>query len=265
MNRRRFWEFVCEAQPAEPFLPLMHTTRGAEFRSIAERSMLEPQEKLGDQDPFPSERLVYFFYGRPVFRDDFQRDTAKAMFLPVALIIRPEAIAKIRRVFPFDSGAAHKNFYEGHISKPLQWRDLELASSLEAAARMVSRFFGTNEGYVLGKRRDGLNIPAMNFEADSYYQLAGDATCRADDRRFTAELQVEVEHGLVLGPDTVLAVILPGIFLEDAEIKETILGNWKAKILPYPTYGGRIGECYKNIMDLAAEYMRDGRFIHPSR
>ncbi len=254
--KRKFMDFIADGDPAGPPLPLMHTTRGAEFRQIAESNQLSADAKA-DDDPFPGEKLIYFFYGRPVFREEYRSSTWRQMLLPVALVLRPEAVKKIKRTYPFDSGAAHKNLYEPSLQKPLSWRDLEIGNSLEAAGRVVSQFFGTNKNYIIGTRREGLNIPVMNFEADAYYQLIADRDGRADDRRFTVEVQVEAEHGFGLSAENVLAVALPNIFMDDKDIRRIICDEWKAKPLTYSTFNGRVGECYKDIMNQVASFLDD--------
>lgn len=249
-SARSLQNYIRDAKTANDLLPVTHTTDGFHLRSIAESESLEPQPC----DIFAPDLLVYYFYGRPAFRCTADDATTLPAFLPVCFVLHPTAITSIKRIFPFDTGAFHLGLFARHLHKSMTCDDFALEPVLDSADKIVSKFFGTPNDYFLGTPVSGLNIPPFDFEAQTYYNLLKDeANTAFDDRKGCIEIQSE--HSLDLNADTVLAVVLPSIFMDEESLTKIIVGEWKAEPLTYEVYHMRIQEYTANIYDLVKRFL----------
>ena len=100
---------------------------------------------------FFQEELLYVFYGGVVYRRSTV-PTNNASILPIVFLFRPDILERLERLYPFDTGAAHKKLYGSpwdDLLAPFQERfRVKARNDPEAAARMVYYIFRTNEDYI---------------------------------------------------------------------------------------------------------------------
>ncbi|NFV78583.1 hypothetical protein [Magnetospirillum aberrantis] len=251
-----FAAFVDLAEPTDPPLPLTHTTDLYRFRSILETRTLQPRpcKVFG-------ESLLYLFYGRPAYRPN-QRvgNTSQNAYRPVCLLLGPSTAPPPRRAYPFDSGAFAGCVFERHMHNDMELSSFELFPLPDSARKVVSTFFGDNRAYYHGQARPDPRLPNFQFEAQSYHSLVADkAETPYDGRRGSVELQMSDEIKLMR--QTVLAVALPNDFCDEAAILETIVKDWGADLLPYPSYHASPAEDVRGIFDVVAEYLKRNHYF----
>jgi hypothetical protein len=247
-----FSDYIQKQAPAPVELPMVHTTEYSRLPSIQSSDTLQARTCKVFGQP-----LLYFFYGRPAYRDASQIiPTRDIGFYPICFVFRPGTIAKVaQRLYPFDSGASQSGLYEPAIQRTSALTDYPVVAVIESARKIVRCFFDTDEQYLSNKPKPGLLFSAAEGDAQAYYQLingGGDPTC--DDRCSAVEIQVA---GRVTVSQDIMAVVLPTSFLEDDDLAKTILNVWRAEPL---TYGADIGmrpiEFHGTIRHLIREYYR---------
>src|ERR1017187_6871464 len=103
--------YVLGRSPYEPILPFVHMTDVFVLSRIAATEQLEPTEC-----PVFKEPLLYLFCGRPSYRPN-SKDLPSSLgsMAPVCFVLRPEALASVARVFPFDSGAFQAGLFNDFL------------------------------------------------------------------------------------------------------------------------------------------------------
>jgi hypothetical protein len=247
-----FSDYVQKQTMAPEELPMVHTTEYFRLPSIQSSNTLQTSAcKIF------GESLLYFFYGRPAYRDASQISPTRDMgFYPICFVFRPGTIAKgAKRMYPFDSGASQSGLYEPAIERTAALVDYPVLAVIESARRIVSCFFETDEQYLSNKPRPGMHFSAAESDVHSYYKLingGGDPAC--DDRYSAIEIQIA---GCIDIPPNIMAVVLPTSFLEDDALKHTILSVWRAQPLTYSAdIGMRPIEYHGTIRHLIREFYR---------
>lgn len=255
----RFRRLVRHAEPMEPRLPLVHTTDAFQFLDIVRGGSILPQ----DCPVFDGESLTYFFYGRPAFRPNAHEDaTGLEHYFPVCLIFKPETAVAIRRIFPFDSGAFQGQHYAAYMHRNMKLGDFALDTDPSMPARLVSRFYGSNEAYIFSKDPIDAGIPADNLEGRSYLGLANAKGGNALDSRGSG-VEIQGEAALVL-ETAVEAVILPASFVTTDTGRR--LKAQGIELLPYSTMGRmRPSEHMGSITEICANYYARRKLIALSR
>jgi hypothetical protein len=223
-----FSEFIERQTPATTELPLVHTTEYQDLKTIAASNTLAAH----DCKVF-GERLLYLFYGRPAYRVPDQVAPMKDVSLyPICFMFRPGTVCKrAKRVFPFDSGASQKGFYEPAVNRTDAIALYAVAAVVESARKLSKCFFDTDDKYLAHDPVAGLVFPATETEAKRYYDLisgGGDPDC--DDRCSAIELQLAGDLDL---HHDIMAVVLPTCFLEDPALLEAVVKRWNAVPLTY--------------------------------
>jgi hypothetical protein len=223
-----FSDYVQKQAMSPGELPVVHTTKYHRLPAIQASNMLHVATCKVFKEP-----LLYFFYGRPAYRDDSQiMPTRDIGFYPICFVFRGSGIAsKAKRVFPFDTGAGQSGLYEPAIKKGVAVSDYQLLAAVESARKLVGGFFDTDEKYLSNNPKSGLVFSSTEAPAQSYYQLingGGDPKC--DDRYSAVEIQLGSNIDI---RDDIMAVVLPTSFLDDDQLAETILKTWRAEPLTY--------------------------------
>lgn len=249
-------EFVGKHPPDEPLLPLTHVTNMAGFRSVVTGYSLEPQEcKVFGQN------LLYFFYGRPSYRSTQSASTKLSWNVPVAFIVKPEAIRGIRSIFPFDSGAFSAGMYGQTFDARSQIGDFDLGTDLQVASRYVGAFHGGNQEYFRGKTDVRNDFGNFEFELQGLQSLAmlpGIQTPSAGpspDERASA-IEVISTESMTIG-DNILGMIVPEHLLTD-RIFLAATARWRLadnQIIPYVSVVGPgseawVGQFYQKVYEL---------------
>ena len=201
------------------------------------------------------EPLLYFFYGRPAYRT---HDVKGAVSLNCSsltcFVVQPDSLPKPKRIFPFDSGAMSRGFYEKHIHRRMKPSHFEIAADLSEAMKLVGHFYGSNTAYFMGAARAGIRFPVLDMEAQCFHSLISEKGASAtDDRRGSVEVSYDCE--VPLNRDTVLAVILPADFWDDPEISRIVKGELGAEPLSYDTFHAAPTEDTRAIMTVAKDFL----------
>lgn len=209
-------------------LPMVHTTKYYLLPDIQTSGTLHTATCRVFNEP-----LLYFFYGRPAYRDDSQiTPTRDIGFYPICFVFRSGVIgSKATRVYPFDTGAGQSGRYEPAIERSIAVSDYQLITAIESARKIVRGFFDTDEKYLFNCPKSGLVFAPTEAHAQSFYELingGGDPEC--DDRYSAVEIQLGTSIDI---RDGIMAVVLPTCFLDDAALAETILKIWRAEPLTY--------------------------------
>jgi hypothetical protein len=245
----RFGEFVAKVE-AVPFgLPLTHSTDAYHLRAIIDRWQLEPEHC----PVFTPERLLYFFYGRPAYRQREVQPSGLMSVAPVALVLRPPTSFQVRRVLPFDSGAFGAGLYEGVLHKNMQLADFMLEPDMNSAEKLIALFYGDSAAYLTAAPKTDVVVPPFEFEAESYYQLISDKTRNSYDDRACA-IEIQSSQPLPLA-DNLEAIALPASFLDDVVFAAKLEASG-VKPLPY-SYVSRMrpSEQLGRIYSLVEQYL----------
>jgi hypothetical protein len=237
-------------------LPAVHTTDAYHLRAVKEENKLIATEC----DVFRSEKLSYFFVGRPAYRYHADGSEPELWHMPCCLIFEFSAITNIKRVFPFDSGAFAYKRYPSYINK-MKLQDFEASSAPDAVSRIIGAFFGSTRSYFELKAKDQgvfeteFQVGRLDFEVRALHRLAREKSPpKYDDRRFTIELQSS--NDLDLSVTRPLAVVAPATLFDCKEFFDVVRKKWKADPLNYNDTGGRpVSDMYGLIYERVYNYL----------
>jgi hypothetical protein len=252
-----FKDHVRKFPPVKPLLPLVHTTDGFAFRQILGSGKLTPVKC-----PVFNEALIYFFYGCPAYKPNVNTSpTSVPGYSPVCLVLAPSCLSnmKLKRIYPFDSGAFENRFYHQHLHGNMALSNFELDTSPDTPGQVVASFHDTNEAYYLGQSPTSKRYGPLEFEAQSYYDLLSSrATTDADERRAIVEIQTELPF--IFSKGSLLAAVLPKNYLDDPVVANT-LQAWGAEVLTYPVHHARPQMFCQNIFTLLLEFLRGKNYL----
>lgn len=224
-------------------LPLVHITDGLGFRQIIDSNSLIPN----DCKVF-KEKLLYFSYGRPVFRANSEVGANKqGHYFPVCIVLKPDSLELAKRIFPFDSGAFDKGLFKDFMHKDFTIEDFSVDPNpnypgqvpiSNVGPKIVEVFFKNNTKYYKNNEfREQLKFinNELCFEALSFYELIKSAQTQLfDDRRSTIEIQTDAT--ISLSSEIVSAVVLPKPFLNAEKVRNKIIKEWRAEPLDYTSF-----------------------------
>jgi hypothetical protein len=249
-GRDRLRRLVKSTAPAAPQLPLMHSTD-----VFAIGNILDDGGKLVPQpcSVFEPERLTYLFYGRAAYRPNLtEQPTNLDHFLPVCLIFRVDASIKIKRIFPFDSGAFSRDFYKAYLHKNMQLGDFLLEADDTTPGRVVMRFFTDNTNYIIGQKAISDPIDPGQFEAKSYEMLIASQGANALDSR-GGGVEIQTDQPIDLARD-VEAAIIPSSQARSQIGKQLLDAG--IEVIPYRLLGRlRPNEFTGEVYDKCVDYL----------
>ena len=229
----RLCQYVDTCSNANKTLPSTHITNAYNFPEILSSSMLEPKEcKVFGED------LSYFFYGRPAYRTRKTDSVALGHNLPIVFIVDTEKLRPLKRIFPFDSGAFDKGFYNGYFDSRCKIENFELPANLEVIKKLVDAFYGDNRDYLLGNHRDIKTVGPYDFEVEGLTRLIQDThtskegALNSDERSTSFEIQITQSLKL---EEILLCVLLPQVLLDDTATFDAIKAWKPPEIIPYHT------------------------------
>jgi hypothetical protein len=200
--------------------------------------------------------LLYFFYGRPSFRKHQDADALSLASLHlVSLIFDPTTLPPPLRVLPFDSGAFKVGLYEPSLHPGMALPHFELDPSIDAVARAVGCFYGTNKDYFRSKMRSDLQYDCDELEIESFVSIVASVSkSKVDDRR--AAIEIQIADIVDLARAKVLAVILPEQFLDHQPTYDYIRTGLGAEPIGYFCPHARPDGDARVIMNEAARFYR---------
>lgn len=254
---KAFADFISSHGGLCPELPLLHSTRLGNLDGIVRSGKLSLTHCAHFGRP-----LVYLFYGRPAYRPKAGGDRPDADFsiCPVSFIFKPARLSgRITRAFPHDTGAALNGLFVPRI-EPAQGLDYEIQANARSLQRYVSRVFLSNEKYFVGEPDPALKTLGVDDAVRRFLDLIEPAgAAPVDDRRYTAELQLEEDISL---RDLLLAVVLPRAFMDRESIRNAIINDWGAIPLMYDTYAGGIPQAYyQTVKQKVLDFYREHRLL----
>lgn len=206
-GKSRLRRLVRLQQPTTPNLPFVHSTDAYVLAEIVAEKAISPQPC----PVFQGEKLIYLFYGRPAFRPNMTEEaTTLSHYFPVVLIFKPQWMADIKRIFPFDSGAFANDFYGHFIHKKMSLTDFGLEPDGGTPGKVISLFYGSNAAYLNATPQPVGELDPTEFEAHAYAALAGAKGANAVDSRGSG-IEVQIDKSVELS-DAVAAIVLPGQF-----------------------------------------------------
>jgi hypothetical protein len=228
------------------------------FRQIRADEKLEPTIDT----IYPSETLLYFFYGRPSYRPHVMKNTvtAKAL-LPICLVVSPKIAEKATRIMPFDTGAFANKAMHPPMHDDMRLKDFELEVTADAPMRIIQTFYGNEKNYYHARARstvDGYD-EYEDLEVDSYRRLLNHrANTEFDDRVTAIEVQLNRQISL---QGNIEAAVLPKPFLDRPGIIEQV-ESWGGIAIPYNVKEEFIPrEIQGAIFDRLTEFFEDRKFL----
>jgi hypothetical protein len=210
-------------------LPLVHTSRCELASSIIATPELQPRQcDIYDED------LLYLFYGRPAYRIK-DRGFHDIGYCPICFILKlNRSSLGLKRVMPIDSGGVAEGRFSPHI-EPWHRDLLELDTSVDGAQKLVDVLYKDNRSYLYGACQPlDQFVDAPNVLVTQYVKMLHDAeVSKADDRRSVVEFQATTTVSL---KDDLQAVVLPEALLDQFDLRRTILNEWNALPITYPTF-----------------------------
>ena len=222
-------------------LPLVHTSRCEWASSLVATPELQPRKcSVFDED------LLYLFYGRPAYRirDNNDHDVA---YCPICFILKLNRHGLgLRRAVALDSGGVTEGRFEPHIS-PSERDLLELDASSDAARKLVDVLYKDNRSYLYGHCQPLTDLADINNDLiERYVRMLHDTdVSRADDRRSAVEFQATKRVSL---KNDLQAVVLPEALLDDFNLRRTMLEDWHALPITYPTFNATCPAEYSGVI-----------------
>ncbi len=237
--------------PTDP-LPLVHTTEAYNLKRIVGTNQIE----VRPCDVFAGEKLSYFFVGRAAYKKP-TREEAEYWELPACLVVS-FFIKGVRRIFPFDSGAFAGRRYP-HFINMMDLNDFQVGDDLTAPHKLIGTFFPSRRDYyVLNPRsrerfESMFDVGLLEEEVKALHALIQDKRGRADDRRFSIEMQFG--DNLSLSDKTLLAVIIPETYMADEAYAQR-LRSLGGTLITYPVYPLRKEYFYYAIYEKLDQFYR---------
>lgn len=226
---RNLSDFVAQSSRSDVILPLTHTTDVACCAGIFETALLKAQKRgsLG--------ALAYLSYGKSTHipNADLKLDVSERDS-PIIFILRPNANYQIRRILPFDSSVYDYGDHIAYLSRNMSLSNIEIGSSLDAAARFVRLFYGDNANYIndtpdFDERpvKNGMHPP---LEARDLARLLTQKAATGPDRRYYT-VEVQVEEDLELYEKVIEHVVLPSFFQDPyyGHFLDIIRDKWRVE------------------------------------
>lgn len=230
----RLRDFVDTHAAAGDPLPLVHITRAYAFDTIVQGDQIDPSFC-----PIFHENLIYLFYGRPAYRAKDGTNARLEFEWPIVFVFDSNKVTDIRRVFPFDTGAFHMGLYDEFFDKKSALKDFALSPHVDSAKKLVGAFYTNNKEYYTGYSRKNVDIPLRQFEAQGIHELSRlpgvqgeNSGRRRDDRSSAIEFQVGASISF---KTALLGLLLPEPYLDDAEIKRSLVRWGVQEIMTYST------------------------------
>lgn len=235
---RSLSEIVTDAVPVAGALPLIHITDAYRIETIVNSAELTPTDC-----EFFGQRLLYFFYGRPAYKTRREENSNLLFDFPIVFALRPDAnIGQPHRAFPLDTGAFYRGMYKSHFHKDMALDRLSIESTNEGLRKYLGLFYESNFDYYVGRATKNVEIRPTEFELQGLHELARQPTSPSvssrtpfDERASSVEVQFTAPVTLT---GNVLAVILPGVFLGEADIRSRIDAIDPAHLETYDTMHG---------------------------
>ena len=174
---------------------------------------------------FRAEKLCYFFVGRPAYKRDEVHNPG-TWEAPMAFVMRFPKQPKIKRIFPFDSGAFHLRRFPSYISM-FKLDRFDIAGDPRNIGRLIFLIYGTPTQY-FERRAAGHeeikrehNLLPRHQEILAVSKLAlENMNAQFDDR--AAAIEISVEEDIPILPQHLVGIAVPDELRREADVWEAI-------------------------------------------
>lgn len=232
---------------------MVHTTESSRLYEILNQGKLLTMEC----NVFAGEKLCYLFVGSPAYKYESEGE-APYWMLPTVFVVRFQNLPQFKRIYPFDSGAFSHKKLPDYITTFAR-DDFEFGPDANAAATLVSVFFGSDKRYLsrstpsIQEFRDKHNLNSRYMQIEALHRLYGDRSNSFDDRAAVVEAQLDTD--VILNPADLLGVVVPEEFLRDSDVKSALkaitsnIESYGIYPLNVQMYFGQIYDCVRRIYD----------------
>ena len=238
-----FPDFVAQAgAPLPKVLPLVHMTDALGAREILISNKIEARScRHFSALLLSDEPLSFFFYGRAAYRPRINSPSKNGATLPVALIIAFDPSQHvIKRIFPFDTGAAFTKLYSPFLHERLKVMDFCLGNQIDAAQKNVATFYETNQNYSRDTVSTTINHDPAQFEVDNYINMIKN-TAQLDVDNRKSSIEIQFQEPIDLNKTKILGVVLPETLM-DSTIYKDLLKPHSISPKSYVLTGGSTAE-----------------------
>lgn len=222
-------EFVESKQRALKVLPLLHCCDG----STAQANVFA-EEMIAEECDVYEEFISYFFYGKSSYVPNENVLPTKIWdYYPVIFVYRSDVDYSIRRIVPLDSGAFEAGLFSNYFHHSVTRSDLEIGTRVDAAARCVKAFFGTNKNY-LEECLKTLSPPDCPLIAMNLANLMGTTSTEPFDRRNNT-IEVQLDGNIACNGDLIEHIVLPRDFKKLDHVMDRITNHWQVSTSFYRT------------------------------
>lgn len=214
-------------------LPVFHSTRAY----YAKKILLDQSIKPRRCEVFKGEDLIYLFYGRPSYKMPDDQVISKYWQLPTVFIFESDVV-NYKRAFPFDTGAFNQGLYPRFFDM-MPRDEYAIDGNTNHPRKLISSFFVSAERYFRFAPRDksqfidDFDLKVTDEEIMALYELILHNHEKADDRRFSIELQTENE--IILADGKCKAIIIPEEYLESEDIISQC-AQMSIEVMSYPSF-----------------------------
>ncbi|MFD2162244.1 hypothetical protein ACFSJU_07555 [Paradesertivirga mongoliensis] len=231
-----------------PFLPFFHCCDAFYLQNIIKDRHLKPRPcKV-----FNNEELLYLFYGRPAYKSSEVQNSKMASFMPTCFILKPGAVAEIRRILPFDSGGF--SLYKECMHPGMTLESFLMTPSLESISKTIGYFYKGNQEYLLAKPNESIVYDPLEFQVESYHTLiSGKFLTNADDRK--ASIEVQVNQPIPLTKDSLDAVILPSYLMSSQTVQDFFINELDTTVITIENFGVASSRYYIHLLEKVQEFL----------
>lgn len=212
-------EYLRKSNLADkPNLPLVHSTAAQNLFDI-----VEGQTILATPcNVFKGEDLCYLFVGRAAYKVPSVENPSEWQ-LPVVFVFKFATPPRIKRVFPFDSGAFHGKRLPSYITN-FKLNGFDISADGRSMGRLISLNFKTPARY-LGRQpagefefKDENNFDMRHQELLALSKLYRDhSSANFDDR--AAAIEVSVDEDIPLDAGNLLGVVAPAEYMRTKTLR----------------------------------------------
>lgn len=253
------YEFLQKNQirKARP-LPLVHSTQAYFLKKILKTGKVD----VAPCNVFKRENIAYFFVGRPSYKTQVTSES-EYWELPICFVFE-YSIDKLKRLYPFDSGAFAAKRYPSFI-QIMKRDEFDVSKDDVAAEKLIGTFFGSPLNYYRLKPisedffKNEFQVEVLNEEILALHKLIRSKSDKFDDRRFSIEAQFS--ESFDFATRKLLAVVVPDIYLENPEIVSRVQDDFHATILSYSIYPLNVSHYYYAIYERIEHFYRENGFF----
>jgi len=250
---KKLRDFLKEtnATPAN-MLPLIHTTKSTNLINIINSKKI----MATSCNVFKGEDLCYMFVGRPSYKYSINGQSDYWM-MPTVFVVRFQSPPKIKRVYPFDSGAFTAKLLPDYITT-FSRSDFEIDPEFNSIKTLVSVFFKDAKRYWQREPsssadfKERYNLTALHMQIEALNKLYNEPTSKLVDDR-AAAIEVQFSDDITISSADTLGIIVPEEFLRESTISDALheitpnIETYGINPVSLDMYYGQIYDCVRSV------------------